>query len=244
MNHVADDGCPEWSNELRVLAMKPIASKVYSMCQVNGVKFICENRDDRLKTQNCGVMVHGGQDGVDYYGVLHSVVELIYGNRMKVHLFKCRWFDTSPENTRTDQYGTFSVNTATTWYEDDPFVLASSVKQVFYLDDLLNKVPWKVVNHVAHRNIYSAATLGETADDEEVTAYQEPNAFDIPESSTIRLNNVRSGSVVRITGAELLDVNPYEVDADSDDEERHILPEVTYETESDSSDEDDYDYHP
>jgi hypothetical protein len=244
MNLVPNDGYPEWSNKLRLLAMKPIASRVYSMCQVNGVKFICENRDDRLKTQNCGVMVHSGQDGVDYYGVLHSVVELIYGNRMKVHLFKCRWFDTSPEKTKTDQYGIFSVNTATSWYKEDPFVLATSAKQVFYLDDLMHKGPWKVVNHVAHRNIYSAATLGETANDEEVGAYQEPNAFNIPESSTIRLNNVRSGSVVRVPRPELLDVDPNEADDDSDDEERHILPEVNYDTEPDSSDEDDSDYHP
>ena len=99
------------------------------MCKVNGVPFICEQRDSRRKTQNSGVMVPGGSSGVDYYGVLHSVVELVYGEGMIVHLFKCRWFDTSPQSMKTDQYGILSVNTATSAYEDDPFVFATSVKK-------------------------------------------------------------------------------------------------------------------
>ena len=37
---------------------------------------------------------------------------------------------------KTDQYGILSVNTATSSYADDPFVFATSVKQVFYLDAL------------------------------------------------------------------------------------------------------------
>lgn len=246
MNYVEDDGYPQWSHALRLLAMKPISSKVYAMCRVNDVKFMCQERDNRVKTQNCGVMVHGGDNDPDYYGVLHSVVELMYGERMKVYLFKCRWFDTRPENVRIDQYGYISVNTATSWYEEDPFVLATSVKQVFYLDDLMNRPPWKVVNHVQARNVYSAATLGENEDDEEVAAYQEGNGIDIPESDTIRLNNVRPGILVQNSGAALLNVNPNDFDEDSsdEDEERHLLPDFNYQTASDSSDDSDSDYHP
>ncbi|MCH4891472.1 DUF4216 domain-containing protein, partial [Acidaminobacter sp. JC074] len=142
MNHIQYDGHPKWSHELRLLAMRPITSRVYPMCKVNGVQFICDHRDVRRKTQNSGVMVHGGRNGIDYYGVLHSVVELIYGEGMTVHLFKCRWYDTKPENTKTDHHGIFSVNTATSCYEDDPFVFATAVKQVVYLDDLVHKDAW------------------------------------------------------------------------------------------------------
>ncbi|KAL6179072.1 hypothetical protein ACLB2K_050588 [Fragaria x ananassa] len=123
-------------------------------------------------------MVHGGRNGVDYYGVLDSVVELVYGESMTVHIFKCKWFDTSLQSMKTDQYGILSVNTATSSYEDDQFVFATSVKQVFYLDDLAKGDAWKVVNLVHPRNIYRAATLGEAEDEEEDVAYQEPNVID------------------------------------------------------------------
>ena len=146
MNYIEFDGHPNWSHELRLLAMKPTISRVYQSCKVNGVLFRCERRDNQLTTQNSGVMAHGGPNGVEYYGVLHSVVQLVYGEGMKVHLFKCRWFDTSPQSMITDQYGILSVNTATSAYEDDPFVFATSVKQVFYLDDLAKGGAWKVVN--------------------------------------------------------------------------------------------------
>ena len=54
---------------------------------------------------------------------------------------------------KTDEYGITFVNTGRSWYEDDPFVFATSVKQVFYLDDLVKGDPWKVVNTVNIRNI-------------------------------------------------------------------------------------------
>ena len=243
MNHIQSDGHPNWSHELRLLAMKPIVSRVYPMCKVNGVQFICEQRDSRKRTQNSGVMVHGGRNGVDYYGVLDSVVELVYGEGMTVHLFKCRWFNTRPQSMKTDQYGILSVNTATSSYEDDPFVFATSVKQVFYLDDLAKGDAWKVVNLVHPRNIYRAATLGEAEDEEEDVAYQEPNAIGIPNSSTIRLNNFKAGRSVRIRDEEprLVDVDPnQETDEDSGDEEIHILPEINSDTEEYSSDDSDY----
>ena len=87
MNHIQFDGHPNWSHELRLLAMKSIMSRVYPMCKVNGVQFICEQRDNRRRTQNSGVMAYGGRNGVDYYGVLDSVVELVYGQGM-THYYK------------------------------------------------------------------------------------------------------------------------------------------------------------
>ncbi|KAL6133909.1 hypothetical protein ACLB2K_066142 [Fragaria x ananassa] len=85
---------------------------------------------------------------------------------------------------KTDQYGILLVNTATSSYEDDLFVFATSVKQMFYLDDLAKGEKWKVVNLVHPRNIYRAATLGEAEDEEEDVAYQEPNAIGPDDSQT------------------------------------------------------------
>lgn len=242
MNYIQNDGHPNWSHELRLLAMKPVRSRVYASCKVNGVLFRCERKDKNTTTQNSGVMAHGGGNGVDYYGVLHSVVELIYGEGMKVHLFKCRWFDTTPRRgMQTDQYGITSVNTDNTWYEDDPFVFATSVKQVFYLDDLVKGAPWKVVNTFHVRNVYRASTLGVAEEDEQdIGAYQEPNAIGIPDSSFIRQN-----TLVQIRSEEpiLVDVDPNQFqDEESGDEEIHRLPlSEGSNSEDDSSDDSDYD---
>ena len=240
MNHIQSDGHPNWSHELRLLAMKPIVSRVYPMCKVNGVQFICEQRDSRKRTQNSGVMAHGGRNGVDYYGVLHSVVELVYAEGMKVHLFKCRWFDTGAQSMKMDQYGNLSVNTATSAYEDDPFVFATSVKQVFYLDDLARGDAWKIANIVHPRNIYRAATLGVTIPGPEADAYQEPNAVGIHDVATVRQNNVKHGRVLRIRDEDstFIDVDPNE--ETDDDELRHRLPDINSDTEEDSSDDSDY----
>lgn len=242
MNYIKNDGHPNWSHELRLLAMKPVRSRVYASCKVNGVLFRCERRDKNTTTQNSGVMAHGGGNGVDYYGVLDSVVELVYGEGMKVHLFKCRWFDTTPPWMQTDQYGITSVNTRRSWYEDDPFVFATSVKQVFYLDDLVKGAPWKVVNTFHVRNVYRASTLGVAEEDEQdIGAYQEPNAIGIPDSSFIRQN-----TLVQIRSEEpiLVDVDPnqFQDEEAGDDEEIHRLPlSEGSNTEDDSSDDSDYD---
>ncbi|KAL6198007.1 hypothetical protein ACLB2K_027799 [Fragaria x ananassa] len=118
MDMIKSDDNPNWSHELLLLAMQPQRARVYPTCTVNGVKFVSEERDNGRRTQNSGVMAKG--HGLDYYRVLHSVVELVYAEGMKVHLFKCRWFDTGAQSMKMDQYGNLSVNTATSAYEDDP----------------------------------------------------------------------------------------------------------------------------
>ncbi|KAL6219380.1 hypothetical protein ACLB2K_007139 [Fragaria x ananassa] len=241
MDMIKSDYNPNWSDELLLLAMQPQRARVYPTCTVNDVKFVSEERDNRRITQNSGVMAKG--HGLDYYGVLHSVVELVYAEGMKVHLFKCRWFDTGAQSMKMDQYDNLSVNTATSAYEDDPFVFATSVKQVFYLDDLARGDAWKIANIMHPRNIYRAATLGVTIPGPEADAYQEPNAVGIHDVATVRENNVKHGRVLRIRDeySTFIDVDPNEeTDDDSDDELRHRLPDINSDTEEDSSDDSDY----
>ena len=118
------------------------------------MKYVTEERDQRLKTQNCGVMVEA--DGVAYYGILEAVVELVYTEGMSVILFKCRWYDTE---TKQMDYGLLSLDTSTSVFEDSPFILASTARQVFYLDDPKAGEPWRVVNMVTQRGVYSPSTL-------------------------------------------------------------------------------------
>nr|XP_011466801.1 PREDICTED: uncharacterized protein LOC105352168 [Fragaria vesca subsp. vesca] len=139
--------------ELHCLAGGPLKHRAHAVCFVNGVKFVTSERDDGRITQNNGVMVEDKSH--NYYRVLISVIELIYGNRMPVVLFKCKWFNTDPNvcrSTVTD-HGLLSVNTNTSWYENEPFVIAAMAQQVFYLDDPAMGEGWKVVQVMSHRNI-------------------------------------------------------------------------------------------
>ncbi|KAM6574690.1 hypothetical protein CsatA_023017 [Cannabis sativa] len=54
------------------------------------------------------------------------------------------------EKRSTQNSGLFVVGT-----EDDPYILASQAKQVFYLDDLLRGKNWKIVENVNHRQIWA-----------------------------------------------------------------------------------------
>ncbi|KAL6199374.1 hypothetical protein ACLB2K_029158 [Fragaria x ananassa] len=137
-----------------------------------------------------------GKDNVAYYGIVVSVIELLYPAGMLVVLFKCRWFNTDPNFSRSTKmdHGLLSVNTSTSWYEHAPFVLAIQAKQVFYLDDPKVGGGWKVVNVMEHISIFKATTLqgGRVEQNIENVAlelYQEPLTSDISDTSTIHINN-------------------------------------------------------
>ena len=164
MMHIQQEFPASYDPELHLLAGGPQSHRVRAGCFVNGVKFVTSERDEGHVTQNNGVMVEGL--GFNYYGVLVSVIELIYGNRMPVVLFKCKWFNTDPTRRRSTilDRGLLSVDSNSVWYDNEPFILATMAKQVFYLDDPAMGEGWKVVQVMSHRNIWSAATLG--GDDE------------------------------------------------------------------------------
>ncbi|CAA0829472.1 Unknown protein [Striga hermonthica] len=71
-------------------------------------------------------------DGVNYYGRINDIIEIDYWGSFSVVLFNCEWFQ--EEN---DSYGLTRVNFNKLCYEDDPFVLASQVNQVFYVKDAI-----------------------------------------------------------------------------------------------------------
>ncbi|XP_026384763.1 uncharacterized protein LOC113280337 [Papaver somniferum] len=72
-----------------------------------------------------------------YYGVLQEIWELDYCER-KVHLFKCNWVD-NKHGVKRDALGYKIVDLTMLGYKNDPFILASQAKQVFYVKDQLDK---------------------------------------------------------------------------------------------------------
>ncbi|CAL9025509.1 unnamed protein product [Prunus brigantina] len=139
VNKLKSSNSPTYSDELYNLAFGLIRAELFSGCHVNGVKFLGTARDDKLCTQNSGVHVPGGggSTDIDFYGKLTIVVQLLYKDRYQVIMFKCRWFDTNPNRPGSVKidHGLLFVNINRTWYDDDPYILASMATQIVYQDD-------------------------------------------------------------------------------------------------------------
>ncbi|CAM8987826.1 unnamed protein product [Rhodiola kirilowii] len=148
-----------YSTELHSLSRMPQSYACHAQCNVTGVKFVVWERDRKKRTQNSGVMVEDGE--LTYYGIIRNIIQLQYANGMPVFVFDCTWFNTDPKDSGSTKrdYGLLSVDTSTTWYEDWPYCLATTARQVFYLDDLKAGDNWKVVNVVSHRGLYSDSSL-------------------------------------------------------------------------------------
>lgn len=141
MNRLRVEESPEATDELWSLANGPnLLVKEYSGCIINGIRFHTKELDDRRTSQNSGVLVRGDHEHQmhDFYGHISKVWELEYRCQNKVVLFQCEWYNTgNTGRTRTmrkDAYCT-SIDVTSRWYQSDPFVLPSQVKQVFYLND-------------------------------------------------------------------------------------------------------------
>ncbi|KAM1021963.1 hypothetical protein ACFX2A_044052 [Malus domestica] len=104
---------------------------------------------------------------IAFYGKLTSVVQLLYKDQCQVILFKCRWFDTNPNrhgSVKRD-HGLLSVNTTKTWYDDDPYILATMAKKILYIDDPKARRGWKVVQTMDHKNVYAIPEQDHNDDD-------------------------------------------------------------------------------
>ncbi|KAL8157781.1 hypothetical protein AgCh_002474 [Apium graveolens] len=77
-----------------------------------------------------------------YYGVIEEIWEIDYKD-FKVALFKCKWFDIR-RGVRVDESGFTLVDFSPFGHEDDPSILATQVKQVFYIRDPAD-VRWSIV---------------------------------------------------------------------------------------------------
>ena len=79
-----------------------------------------------------------------YFGVIEEIWEVDY-RTFSVPLFKCKWVDINT-GVRIDEYGYTLVDLCKAAYKDEPFIMASQAKQVFYVTDPSNK-RWSVVLH-------------------------------------------------------------------------------------------------
>lgn len=148
---------------------------------VNGYRFRIENRDQNLRTQNSGVVVIGNtgtaNENIDYYGVVTDIIEIQYVGGNRVVLFRCKWWDVFDKvrGVKTDDYGFVSVNCNRQLKIDEPFILASQARQVFYVNDNINK-GWQLVSKIQPRN-YSELSDDGSDGVKECDAYQHGELF-------------------------------------------------------------------
>nr|XP_033516799.1 uncharacterized protein LOC108948268 [Nicotiana tomentosiformis]XP_033516800.1 uncharacterized protein LOC108948268 [Nicotiana tomentosiformis]XP_033516801.1 uncharacterized protein LOC108948268 [Nicotiana tomentosiformis]XP_033516802.1 uncharacterized protein LOC108948268 [Nicotiana tomentosiformis] len=152
----------EVPNHLWWLAKGPnIVAKRYTGYFINGYRFHMIERDSWLKTQNNGVTLSATTDSfasardsnlidgeVIYYGSIKNIIEIDYWGCFSVIIFRCDWF-----HNEIDEYGLTRVYFNGLCSADDPFVLASQVHQVFYVEDPIEKDVYYPRNKV-HIDLY------------------------------------------------------------------------------------------
>ncbi|XP_074336893.1 uncharacterized protein LOC141674065 [Apium graveolens] len=136
------------SPELQVLSMGPnrVAKKI-SGYVINGFRFYTKFRDARCTIQNSGVFLSALTTSFasskdesplvsefNYYGRIEEILEIDYWGEISVVLFKCCWYQ-----EETYMYGLIRVNFSKLCQKSDPYVLASQVQQVYYLQDPVDK---------------------------------------------------------------------------------------------------------
>ncbi|XP_056698198.1 uncharacterized protein [Spinacia oleracea] len=108
---------------------------------INGYKFDTVDRERSRKTQNSGIMVEA--DGQEYYGKLNEILELHCYGSFKVLMFRCDWVDVR-RGVKTYSSGRVRINFSKLMHtgqnlDDDPFIFSSQAKQVFYIEDEIQK---------------------------------------------------------------------------------------------------------
>ncbi|KAI5341752.1 hypothetical protein L3X38_009627 [Prunus dulcis] len=143
------------SENLRWLAAGPnMAVPLYRSYLIKGIKFNIKAQDDVRTTQNSGVyllehtmQVASAKDknsilsNMGFYGVIQEIWDFDY-QKFTIPVFRCDWIDNS--GLVVDELGFTLVDLSKIGYRNDQFVLASQVKQIFFIDDPMHR-GWSVV---------------------------------------------------------------------------------------------------
>ncbi|CAL2247062.1 unnamed protein product [Prunus armeniaca] len=150
------------SENLRWLAAGPnMAVPLYRSYLIKGIKFNIKAQDDVRTTQNSGVylLAHTMQvasakdknpilSNMGFYGVIQEIWDLDY-QKFTIPVFRCDWIDNT-SGLVVDELGFTLVDLSKIGHRIDQFVLASQVKQVFFVDDPMHR-GWSVVLSMPNR---------------------------------------------------------------------------------------------
>jgi len=137
-------------------------ARVYNRCFINGFLFRTVHVENRLTTQNSGVVVKGDEStgNIDWYGVVKKIILLDFPNEKEVVLFKCDWYEVPAANRnigrglKKDKYGIIDIDTTRLRYLEDPYILGTQAEQVFYVKGTKNP-NWSTVVRLKPRNLFA-----------------------------------------------------------------------------------------
>ena len=123
---------------------------------INGIHFSTKDRDSRRTTQNSGVSIiaktlqfSSAKDKnpvfseVVYYGVVKEIWELDYVS-VRIPVFLCDWVDIN-YGVQVDKNGFTLVDLGRLGHKEEPFIMASQAKQVFYVSNNVEGRSWSHV---------------------------------------------------------------------------------------------------
>ncbi|KAL9225974.1 hypothetical protein vseg_001839 [Gypsophila vaccaria] len=184
----------EISEDLRWLAHRPNRNFLsYEGYDINGFCFYTYRQDEKSTMQNSGVTIVASslqyvgraKKPVDitqsYYGVIDDIWELDY-REFSVPIFRCKWIDCE-KGVKIDDLGFILVDFNVIGYIDDPFILASQAKQVFFVQDPLDNR--RSIVRYGKRRILGVDGV---VDEEEYDQLDEPSPI---------LNNYQDVQVIR-----------------------------------------------
>ncbi|WVZ84331.1 hypothetical protein U9M48_031373 [Paspalum notatum var. saurae] len=117
----------EVDDGLYALVCQPdLRVKLFSACLVGGVRFHTIDREENRRTQNSRVMTEGTHNGnyIDFYGCLKDIIMLQYNSDSRTN----RTFDNDDgkkQSRMKDDGYMRSINQASCWFKDDPFIFAT-----------------------------------------------------------------------------------------------------------------------
>ncbi|KAK1391118.1 hypothetical protein POM88_019296 [Heracleum sosnowskyi] len=213
---------------IRDIASGPLRSvKSVPIYYVNGYKFHTRKYGASKSTFNSGVCIKGSnysETSNDYFGIIDEILILEYPRRpiKKTTLFKCEWFDPTPNvGTRVHQrYNIVEVNQKKKLGVYEPFILAKQAMQVYFCNYpslRRDKIDWLVVCKVKARALVEMPQATES--------HQEPYQDEMPE----HLNMISTEDIP----AQLNDMKGMHVDLDDDEESPE--EEIEFDSEEEGS---------
>ncbi|XP_027936218.1 uncharacterized protein LOC114191244 [Vigna unguiculata] len=142
---------PNVSETLLRLARGPNNDVItYGGYYINNHCFYSKMEDDKSRVQNSGVTlqaesVHFASSkdknlvtaSMSYFGIIHEIWEVDYVT-FRVPVFKCKWVD-SNSGVSTDDFGFTLVDLNKMSDTNEPFIMASQARQIFYVIDPANQ---------------------------------------------------------------------------------------------------------
>ena len=123
---------------LKRIACRPRRNVVtFQAYDINGFTFYTQQKDKKSKCQNSGVRVQAIDEDdklSSYYGYIEEIWELDYGEHLQIPVFRCKWVK-HPDGVLVDEYGITIVDLNNLGHRDEPWILAKTVQQVFYVLD-------------------------------------------------------------------------------------------------------------